>query len=320
MGHFLSCDWGTSSFRLRLVVQKTFQILAEYTTEQGIAFTFNRWQSQKDTDRLGFYLTCVQEGIDDIQSSQSIPLQGLPIIFSGMASSSIGIKELPYGALPFDAKGQGIPAEFFPATAAFPYPMYLISGVKSEEDVMRGEETQLLGVLSQLENLSGNGLFILPGTHSKHIWMEDGEIRQFQTYMTGEFFDLLSKKSILSASVERHQDAIHWPSFNRGVDLGQSSDLLQASFMVRTQHLFGKLGKKENHDLLSGILIGTELKQLVNQIGTPIYLCCNSHLKPRYESALSHLGVRAARIFSGQEIDEAVIRGQLIIYNQMKKE
>lgn len=319
MGHFLSCDWGTSSFRLRLVIRETFQILAEYTTEQGIAFTFNRWESQEDTNRLAFYLTCVQEGIDYIQSSQSIQLQGMPIIFSGMASSSIGIKELPYGTLPFDAKGQGIPAEFFPATAAFPYPMYLISGIRSEEDVMRGEETQIVGVLSQLEDFSGEGLFIFPGTHSKHIWVEAGQIKRFKTYMTGEFFDLLSKKSILSASVEKHQDAIHWPSFNQGVDLGQSSDLLQASFMVRTQHLFGKLGKKENHDLLSGLLIGTELKQLVNQINTPVYLCCNSHLQPRYESALSHLGIGASRIFSGQEIDEAVIRGQLIIYNQMKK-
>ncbi len=317
MAYFLSCDWGTSSFRLRLVAEDTFQILAEYTTEQGIASTFNLWKTSGGGARSAFYLTYVQEGVHYLQSKQSINVEGLPLIFSGMASSSIGIKELPYGTVPFDAAGQQITTAYFPPTTSFPHPIFLISGIRSEEDVMRGEETQVVGVLSQLEDLPGEGLFIFPGTHSKHIWVEAGQITQFKTYMTGEYFDLLSKKSILSSSVEKHQDPIHWPSFNNGVEMACSSNLLQASFRVRTQHLFGKRNKEENHDLLSGLLIGTEVKELLTQGSSPIYLCCSSHLKPRYEAALSRLGITPLRVFSGEEIDQAVIRGQLIIYNQM---
>ena len=316
MGQFLSCDWGTSSFRLRLVAQETFQILAEYTSGQGIASTFNLWQGQADADRWGFYLTYVQEGLGHIQRNQSKKLNGLPIIFSGMASSSIGIKEIPYGTVPFDADGKHIAAEHFPATASFPHPICLISGIRSEEDVMRGEETQLVGVLSQMSEKDISGVFLFPGTHSKHIWVEGKQVQQFKTYMTGEFFDLLSNKSILAASVEKHP-AIHWSSFNRGVEVAPSSNLLHASFMVRAQHLFGNSTKAENHDFLSGLLIGTELKELSQQADAEIYLCCNSNLKPRYESALSRLGMTPARVFSGEEIDQAVIRGQLKIYNQM---
>jgi 2-dehydro-3-deoxygalactonokinase len=318
MGHFLSCDWGTSSFRLRLVAQDTFQILAEYTAEQGIASTFSRWQESQGeaSARASFYLTYVQQGVDYLEKQQSLTLRGIPIIFSGMASSSIGIKELVYGTVPFDADGQDIAAAHLPATAFFSHPICLISGIRSEDDVMRGEETQLVGVLSLLGDMYIDGVFLFPGTHSKHIWVKHNQVVQFKTYMTGEFFDLLSNKSILSASVQKHQNAIQWTSFNKGVEVARSSNLLHAGFMIRTQHLFGKLTKEENHDFLSGLLIGTELKELLQQPATQIYLCCNSALQPRYESAMSQLGIKPVRVFSGKEMDQAVIRGQMIIYKQ----
>lgn len=318
MGRFLSCDWGTSSFRLRLVAQDTFQILAEYTTEQGIASTFSCWQASQSeaSARDSFYLTYVQQGVDYLEQHQSTTLKGLPIIFSGMASSSIGIKELSYGTVPFAADGRQVAAAHLSATASFPHPICLISGIRSEDDVMRGEETQLVGVLSQLAEMDIDGVFLFPGTHSKHIWVKGWQVKQFKTYMTGEFFGLLSNKSILSASLQKHQNAVHWPSFNKGVELARSSNLLHAAFTVRTQHLFGKSTKEENHDFLSGLLIGTELKELLHQPATQIYLCCNSALQPRYDSALSQFGLKPARVFSGEEMDQAVIRGQMIIYKQ----
>ena len=271
-------------------------------------------------DRWDFYLTYVQEGIAQLEKQCSSTVQGLPILFSGMASSSIGIKELPYGSLPFDAGGKGIHAAHFPATDVFPHPVCLISGIRSEDDVMRGEETQLIGVLSQLGEKDVSGVFLFPGTHSKHILMEAGQVQQFKTYMTGEFFDLLSNKSILSTSVTSHQHPIHWQRFNRGVAEACSNNLLHASFSARAHHLLGKATQEENFDYLSGLLIGSELKELLHQPELPIYLCCNSSLMPRYESALSTLGLKAARVFSGVDIDKAVIRGQLIIYNQTQNQ
>ena len=321
MGQFLSCDWGTSSFRLRLTEAETSNILAEQTSDQGIAPTFSLWQQSGQQDqeaRTLFYLTYVQENIRSIENKLSIALQGIPVIFSGMASSSIGLMELPYGDLPFFTDGRDIPTAFSEPTTEFGHPAYLISGIKSEDDVIRGEETQLIGVVSQLEEMNKEQLFIFPGTHSKHIWVRDGQVVYFKTYMTGEFFDLLSKKSILSSSLEENKNIASWTSFKRGVQMAQASNLLNASFMVRTQNLFGKLTREQNHDFLSGLLIGTELKELLQQDSTRIYLCCNSHLRPRYEYALSELGIQKAHVFPGEEIDKAVIRGQFQIYNQLQ--
>src|SRR5690554_3005248 len=322
MGQFLSCDWGTSSFRLRLIEAETLDILAEQTSDQGIAFTFSHWQEankRNQTAREIFYLNYVQEKVRSMEKDVSMSLGGIPVIFSGMASSSIGLKELPYGTLPFSANGKDIPIVFLQPIAEFPHPAYLISGIRSEDDVMRGEETQLIGVVSQLKGEIEDQLFIFPGTHSKHIYVTNHQVTHFKTYMTGEIFDLLSKKSILSASLEENKNIENWDSFLSGVQMANASNLLHASFMVRTQNLFGKLTKEQNHDFLSGLLIGTELKELLQEDSMRIYLCCNSHLKPRYEAVLLHLGIRDVHVFSGEEIDEAVIRGQFQIYNQNKK-
>ncbi len=319
MGRFLSCDWGTSSFRLRLVEAETLDILAEQTSDQGIAPTFSLWQQsgqQGPAARAAFYLTYVQENIFLLENNLSLSLQEIPVIFSGMASSSIGLKELPYGPVPFFTDGRDMPVVFLEPTAEFPHPACLISGIKTEDDVMRGEETQLIGMLSELGEMKGEQLFIFPGTHSKHIWVRNQQAVCFKTYMTGEFFDLLSKKSILSTDLEENKAMVSWESFRRGVQMALDTNLLNSSFLVRTQNLFGKLTKSENHEFLSGLLIGTELKELRQQDSSSIYLCCNSRLKPRYEAALLQFGIREVHVFSGEEVDQAVIKGQFQIYNQ----
>src|SRR5690606_3952516 len=123
-----------------------------------------------------------------------------------------------------------------------------ISGVKSQDDVMRGEETQLVGAYSlakKIEGLHSNSapVFVFPGTHSKHIFIRQKEIVDFKTFMTGEFYDLLAHKSILSLGVAKDQELQNpknTESFKRGVADGISTNLLHASFRVRTNHLFGK--------------------------------------------------------------------------------
>lgn len=318
MSRFLSCDWGTSSFRLRLVEAETLQILSETSTNQGIAATFAQWRQsdQAQISRASFYLNYVQTQIRQIVQQSATKLEGLPIIFSGMASSSIGIEELPYGSLPFALNGKGIPCHSIVPTSDFPYPTYLISGIRSEKDVMRGEETQLLGAFSQVEATDDKVVCIFPGTHSKHIWVRERKGIDFQTYMTGEFFDLLSNKSILSASMQRH-DSFITDSFIKGIEAAKEAPLLQAGFWVRTQQLFGKMNKAENFDFLSGLLIGSELKELAHHAALPIYLCSGSSLSQPYHIALRQLGFDQVRVLSDQQMDQAVVRGQYTIYQQM---
>lgn len=327
MTHFLSCDWGTSSFRLKLVELEGLNIIKEVATDQGIAATFILWQKRdisNKNEKRQFYLNIINEHIQKIKNSINFSLDGLPLVISGMASSSIGIEELPYADLPFNVDGSDAITQLLEANEGFQHPVLLISGVKNEKDVMRGEETQLVGAYNLVKGIKisrkeTEKVFIFPGTHSKHIFIKDEEIIDFKTFMTGEYYDLLVNKSILSLGVAKDQD-LHkqkkTKSFKKGVVDGLSTNLLHATFRVRTNHLFGKLTKQENGNYLSGLLIGNELLDLISlkAVDTPLYLCGSSGLNDLYHTALIEIGLGANLRHLPFSSDEAVINGQLIIY------
>src|SRR6185312_14531588 len=144
-------------------------------------------------------------------------------------------------------------------------PVYLISGIKSDTDVIRGEETQLLGCVKDNVECLGNRLYIFPGTHSKHILVKGHQVIDFKTYMTGEIFSLLATKSILGNSVKtgaRKTGIKSKRSFEKGLKAAIHGNILNEAFLVRTNDLFKKISKENNFYYLSGLMIGTEIKNL----------------------------------------------------------
>ena len=323
MTTFLSCDWGTSSFRLRLVQALDLDILASEISGQGIAPTCRAWESGGPRDRAGrweFYLQVIHNAITAIEQRIGYTLEQVPVIISGMASSSIGMLELPYGALPFSVDGANVHTHYVAPTADFPHETFLISGVRSKLDVMRGEETQLVGCISDDLALADFGTFIFPGTHSKHIQVKERQAVEFKTFMTGELFELLRRQSILKDAVAGHEAPLIVTtnsSFSQGVQDAVTLPLLHAAFRVRTHHLFGSFTPVENLDYLSGLLIGAELQELLFTDPGTLYLCGGAHLQQRYATALSVLGLTNVVVFSAAWTEEAVIRGQYRIFNQL---
>jgi 2-dehydro-3-deoxygalactonokinase len=322
MNPYLSCDWGTSSFRLSLVDPENFNVIKSTGTNKGILITYNSWMETLNAapaTRLSFYLNTINEQIAAIEAKTSRSLNGIPLLISGMASSSIGMMPLPYHEIPFFIDGTGMLSEFIPRTPEFKHDILLISGVRSEDDVMRGEETQLIGTFPEVVNVPGDQLFIFPGTHSKHIMVNNQQAVSFKTYMTGEFFDLLSKKSILHAGLEEGdglQAGHAKESFKKAVREGSRSNLLNSSFKVRTNSLFDKLTKIENYHYLSGLLIGAELGEIAHNDTIEIYLCCGAKLKVYYETALEVLELKKVHSFSAEAVEKAAMTGQYRIYEK----
>jgi 2-dehydro-3-deoxygalactonokinase len=326
MNKFLSCDWGTTSFRLRLVEVEPFKVLAEESSLQGIAGTFKKFQEQennKPAGRFDFYVKVIQEHIEKLEQKVNYALAGIPVVISGMASSTIGIVNLPYQLLPFSTDGFDIKTHYFEATEHFNHEVILISGVRSEDDVMRGEETQLIGCIPNEPEANLNQLFIFPGTHSKHILVRGQQVISFKTFMTGEFFELLSRKSILHASVAENDElplggALN--SFELGVKDAVGTNLLNGAFRVRTNDLFNRWNRKENYHYLSGLLIGTELQEIQQADIPDIFLFCGNNLLKYYERALAGLNLTIhVKTFPAQWVEEAVIRGQMKILNHNHK-
>ena len=310
---FLSCDWGTTAFRLRLVRAEDLSVLAEVTQGSGIAETYSRWIDQGSPQRQLFYASILKERIAELGQQSGLSLTGIPVILSGMASSSIGMKELPYQKLPFGLDGTGLLVEKLAADNDM-NPLFVISGVQSETDVMRGEETKILGCSSMLANDDQEQLIILPGTHSKHVIVKQQQVIAFKTYMTGEFFKLLSTHSILSASVAEETDfdePANQSRFCAGIRAAQESGLLHAAFRVRTNQLLESVPGTENFYYLSGLLIGSELKDIPP--GIAVHLAAGWTHSTLYQTALSELGVM---VRGAMDADAALIAGQYMMLSR----
>lgn len=316
---FLSCDWGTSSFRLRLVERAGLRVLAEESSDEGNAATAERWAQagQPADQRLAFYRGVLEKHLRKLEATAKHPLGAVPVVVSGMASSTIGMLELPYKPLPFAADGSDLQTRILAATPEFRHPILLISGAKSEADVMRGEEVQLVGC--EFASTAQEQLFLHPGTHAKHVVVRQGRAVSLKTYMTGELFSLLSKKSILAASVEaggqlNESQNRHW--FEQGVRDSQRANLLHNAFLVRTNDLFGKASRPENYFYLSGLLIGSECHDLVRSPPASITLAGEPALVAHYRAALQVLGLADAGPVHVKDGTEVTLKGQRAVLQQ----
>jgi 2-dehydro-3-deoxygalactonokinase len=318
MKHFLSCDWGTSSLRLRLADTGDGKILAEARSAEGIARTFGQWQqsSLAEDKKAGFYLEVIDRLVRELESQTGQPLNGLTLILSGMASSSIGFIDLPYASMPFSVDGEGLVTAVISANQVFGHDVLVISGAKTDSDVMRGEETQLIGCIEPARPVK-NELFIFPGTHSKHILIKDNGAVGLKTYMTGEVFSLMAQNSILKNSVEA--GTFDADAFGHGLIDSGSGNLLHQVFKVRTNGLFGISDEHENYHYLSGLLIGSEIRDIGSTDPDAINLVCGDELRLPYQTALNELVPgKKLSVFSTDQADEATVRGQLIIAKRLK--
>lgn len=321
MVRFISCDWGTSSFRVRLVNTADLQVVEEIKSQLGVAAAYKAFIETGQTspvEREKYFKKILSEGIQELGEKANEDLSGLMVICSGMVSSSIGMREIAFTDLPFDVSGRNLLMDYIGASDKFSHPLLILSGVKSEFDVMRGEETQLVGIIQQVKHFSGSGLFILPGTHSKHILVEDHHVIGFTTYMTGEFFDVLSNYSVLKSSLTPDNDlslSTNRDSFLQGVEDSGNSSLLALAFKVRINGLMKFKSLTENYHYLSGLLIGTELRMLEKSPPAPLFLCSTSNVFYQYKLTLESLGL-GAEMIPDSLVDKAVVSGQMKIFNQ----
>jgi 2-dehydro-3-deoxygalactonokinase len=317
MKFFFSCDWGTSTFRLRLIDVEDLAVLCEIKTGHGIASAFQFWKETgaDEKNRIDIYCTYLFEKVQELKTSFNHSIENIPVILSGMASSSIGMIELPYKEIPFQGDGSDLIFHTI-VPGDWANQIIIISGVKSEEDVIRGEETMLAGCT--ITDTDIYQLFIFPGTHSKHVKIKNLKVKGFATYMTGELFDLLSSKSILSASINKGnaEDSPNSKYFFDGVKKGASSNLMNCIFHVRTNQLFKKLSPEENYKYLSGLLIGHELKDVPTNHPGRITLVCNEPFTDLYVKAAAALGF--GDVLHVENANDALIKGQWKIFQHRR--
>ena len=236
---FIGIDWGTSSFRAYLADDEGRALDALAHGEGALALKPGEHEAYLARRLAGW--------------------PKLPVFACGMVGAKQGWREAAYVACP-----AGLP-EIAAALLSVPTsfgPVRIVPGARSSDargmpDVMRGEETQLLGALAAG---CGDGVYVLPGTHSKWARVEGDRILGFETFMTGETFAVLKDHSVLGRMMAAPAPG---GGFAGGVDaasgLERPGDLLHAMFAARTFGLFETLPADQLGEYLSGLLIGAEI-------------------------------------------------------------
>ncbi|MBU4435778.1 MAG: 2-dehydro-3-deoxygalactonokinase [Alphaproteobacteria bacterium] len=236
-------DWGTS--RLRLYLRQGKSVLDRRDGPGVSALT--KTPEQTFLDLVGDWREAQPSGA----------------ILCGMVGSRIGWVEAPYAPCPATA---GDLRERVLKIEADGLPVSIIPGLSCVNplggpDVMRGEETQILGALELDPALkTGRHLLVLPGTHSKWTVVEDGAITGFLTAPVGETFALLRQHSTLAAGV-----AAEVQGTGEGFAMGlariteKGSALLpHLLFETRARQLLDGLPAADAIGFLSGLLIGAD--------------------------------------------------------------
>jgi 2-dehydro-3-deoxygalactonokinase len=218
------------------------------------------------------------------------------VIASGMVGSRQGWCEVPYVDAPADMAA--IALGMLRVEACTSHTLWIAPGLRRTRpaDVMRGEETQIIGALTLHPAYQNNARFVLPGTHSKWATVNNGCIVGFDTVMTGELYALLMKHSMLGvgAMLESTRPFSH-VAFVRGLHAVKESGaagLSSCLFSTRALMLAGQLAVDELPDFLSGLLIGEEFRIALLRDGSTAPLCLigEASLCQRYLSAAAIFG------------------------------
>jgi len=285
----IGVDWGTSSFRaFRLAADG--HVLGRRAAPRGILHIEGNRFAEALGEEIGAWLA---EG-------------ETRVLLAGMIGSRQGWVEAPYLPCPAGA------AEIAAALVPVPYAgarVLLVPGLSDSDDagipeVMRGEETQIVGALA---GLGEEGIACLPGSHSKWARVAGGRVTAFRTFLSGEAFSALRRGTILGRMMS--DGPTDMAAFDRGV--ARSADaghLLHHLFGVRTLGLTGRLADNASASYLSGLLIGHEVRAALPAGGGVVHLIGAAPLCALYARAVAACGGEAVI-----EDEDAAARGFSLI-------
>jgi len=297
-GEFVAVDWGTTHLRLRLLdgSRPHSPPLAEIASAEGIGEL-----------RSGEHEAIFLRNLDGLLEAAGHAGQkrgggeargdwtraGGEVYFAGMITSTLGWFETPYVRAPAG------PRELLAGRreeSACGVRLHFLPGVRTGEDVLRGEEVEAIGILGVSAEHEPCTL-VLPGTHSKWILWEDGKIEDFTTVPTGDLHAALHRATLLARTLPEEPAAIDGAleeQFLRGVDAAGRVGPLSALFKVRALPVLTGLAKEEASAFLSGVLIGGEIAERTRS-GAPksLLVAGAPRLRELYLTALARLGVVA---------------------------
>jgi 2-dehydro-3-deoxygalactonokinase len=281
----IAVDWGTSSLRVWLMDARG-EIAAARRQAKGLLSIADLPAMQRSAE--------YERTFTDVCGDWLRDHPGLPAIACGMVGSSEGWGDAGYLTVPTDL---AFDADALTAIDHARGVLHVVPGLRiaseagTPGDLLRGEESQLVGALEQAGQDQTRQTFVMPGTHTKWVQVDNGKVVSFATAMTGEVFGLILRDGLLART------AAPASADDRAFELGLSTTpdrgLLTELFGARVLTLDGLLDPASLPDYISGVLIADELRhQLPKYATTGRFVVCGApDLSARYAKALAQNGI-----------------------------
>ena len=305
MANYITIDSGTTNTRVSLVIDGRIADTRKFNVG-----------AKKGMENGQLLQGALRSGIADILQANNIAEQQIEcILASGMITSEFGLVNLPHIVAPAGAKElhESLYRCSLPEISKLPF--VFVRGIKTggdeleNVDMMRGEETELLG------SFEGAGTYILPGSHSKIIDVdEQGRVVRFKTMLTGEMIAALSQNTILKDAVQLQDFTMDEEFLLMGYEYARDHGLNEALFKVRIlKNLFGK-SPEQIYNFYMGVVLCDEIGQIL--VGEPVKIVIGGkkQIKAFMASLLSKLTDTEVVLIADERAEYATAYGMIAAY------
>lgn len=314
MANYITVDSGTTNTRICLLSEGVLKNTLKYSV--GAGDTKNNPDILKNT---------LKNGIAEILRQSGLKEENIEcIIAGGMITSELGLVNLPHLLAPcgIEELANGLHNTNFPEISKLSF--YFVPGVKAvgdsftDTDVMRGEETELLGLG---EIVAPNSLYVLPGSHSKHIHTDEiGRISRFSTELTGELMYAVTKETILSRNIDLSNDMeIDREYLKKGYLYSKENGINAALFKVRILGNFFETEKSKIYGFFKGAALCSEIENIIKSGAAKVIIAGKSQLREPMAYLLKEFSKKEIISVPDCVSNNATAFGMVKIYEYSKK-
>lgn len=309
--NYITIDGGTSTTRVSLVCDKKIV--------QTVKLSVGARKSMDGADYNGE----IKSAIDKVLSDNSMnPSDIERILASGMITSEFGLCNLPHITVPAGKKELHAAMHETVIPEISDIPFVFVRGVKSvsddlsKTDMMRGEETELCGIMTEND---GECMYILPGSHSKLICTDRaGRITRFSTMLTGEMIFALSQSTILKDAVDLSISETDTEYLLMGDRYCTEHGINEALFKTRIlKNLFGA-SPVQCYSFFLGAVLSEELSAIRRSEIGKVVIGGRSQIKSAMATILKHTCDKEIAVIPDAAVVGATAKGIIAIYEYDK--
>ncbi|PLS05652.1 2-dehydro-3-deoxygalactonokinase [Neobacillus cucumis] len=323
--YMIAIDSGTTNSRIRLVDEKSNKVIDAIKLSVGVRNT----AIDGNADALKSKIAEGLQGIILRNKLRSSDIQY--IVATGMITSNLGLYEVKH------IEGPAMIEDFAKASSLqlieqfYHIPCIFVPGMRNKTehytgkladkidryDVMRGEEVESFGLLNQL-GLQGKGLILLPGSHTKFVFITDWKIESCYSTLCGEILFAVSRETILSSSLNKKLITKVEPEYLiAGYQSSEKFGLSRSLYHVRLLDLFEEMDENQRANYFVGAVIAGDIQSIQQHKRLEeldyVVIGGGNPLRKAFVEIFSYLEIKNVIEATDEQVDLSTVIGSKVI-------